>query len=77
MDNQKNLVIGRDSDGNTLYYTGRAGTGFVSSDLNEAFVYLTIVGARNRALVLNAGTPIHGIRFFAPTSIDWQIGIGA
>lgn len=57
-------VIGRKADGTAVWYTGRAGAGFVSENAAEAFCY-SIEGARNRALNLNRGTALHGIRFVA------------
>jgi hypothetical protein len=63
---EKIIVIGRDANGETFYYTGRAGKAFVSTDINEAFAYPLVNPARNRATILNAGTAIHGIRFFVP-----------
>lgn len=48
-----------------VYYTGRAGAGFVSSRPYEAFRYSTREGADHRADVLNkASGPILGIRFY-------------
>lgn len=63
----KTLVIGRTNEGNTVYYTGRAGSLFVSASLAEAFTYDSTEGARRRAANLNQMTPIHGIRFFSPS----------
>jgi hypothetical protein len=60
-------VIGRTQDGQTVWYTGRAGAGFVSADPNEAFKGYSLERARNRALNLNRGTCLHGIYFVACT----------
>ena len=62
-------VIGRTEQGNTVYYTGRAGQLFVSPESGKAFDYPTLESARRRAMNLNQMTPIHGIRFFVP-SVD-------
>jgi hypothetical protein len=62
--NQTIAVLGRTADGNTVWYTGRAGAAFVSTDPSEAFRY-SVDGARRRALNLNRGTAFHGIRFVA------------
>jgi len=62
-----NKVIGRKNDGSTVYYTGRAGSLFVSADPSQAFCYDGIEAARRRAANLNQMTPIHGIRFFVPS----------
>lgn len=57
-------VLGRTASGETVWYTGRAGAGFISTDARDAFRY-SIDGARARALNLNRGTAFHGIRFVA------------
>lgn len=64
---QRYPVMGRGADGETVWYTGRAGKEFVSHDPKDAFTYGAIEGARNRAKSLNVGAPIHGIWFVAPT----------
>ena len=58
-------VIGRTQTGETVFYTGRAGDGFVSSDPKDAFLYQSVDAARGRAKSLNGGTPLHGIWFVA------------
>lgn len=58
-------VVGRMEDGTTVWYTGRAGSFFVSSQRADAFLYQTVEGARNRAAMLNRGTALSGIRFVA------------
>jgi len=60
-------IVGRTKSGATLYYTGRAGAGFVSPNAAEAFGYQTIEGARRRATMLNTFEPFHGVWFIAPT----------
>ena len=42
-------VEGRKENGETVYYTGRAGKGFVSDQLCDAFTYVSLDGARRRA----------------------------
>jgi hypothetical protein len=59
-------VVGRDANGNTLYYTGKAGQGFVSTVAAAAFSYPSLESARRRATNLNQMTEIHGIRFIVP-----------
>ncbi len=62
----KHILVGRKSDGSTVYYTGRAGQAFVSSQLADVFTYDSLEQARRRALNLNQMTAIHGIRFIVP-----------
>ena len=61
------IVIGRNLEGQTVYYTGRAGSLFVSTLAAEAFQYSGLEAARRRAMNLNQMTDLHGIRFFAPS----------
>jgi hypothetical protein len=63
-------VVGRKADGDTVYYTGRAGERFVSDQIGDSFGYLTLDGARNRAKILNVGSPMHGIWFHVPYVAD-------
>ena len=58
-------VVGRTNDGKTVWYTGRAGAAFVSPNAADAFVGYSPEHARVRAALLNAGTPLHGIHFYA------------
>jgi hypothetical protein len=60
------IVQGRTADGNTVYYTGRAGQAFISTDKRDAFTYPSLNAARARATMLNQGTATHGIRFMVP-----------
>lgn len=62
----KHILIGRKSDGSTVYYTGRAGHAFVSPILADVFTYDSLEQARRRAMNLNQMTEIHGIRFHVP-----------
>ena len=58
-------VIGRKSDGSTVYYTGRSGQAFISESSLEAFQFDTLEYARHRATVLNRMSTLHGILFIA------------
>lgn len=63
--NEKLILRGLDVNGNEAFYTGRAGTGFVSADKAEAFTYTLLAGARLQATNLNRMTALHGWRFIA------------
>lgn len=58
-------VIGRHADGTEVWYTGRAGSAFVSTNPRDAFRYSTVGEARRRAAVLNNGSLLHGYWFVA------------
>jgi hypothetical protein len=60
------IIVGRNSDGSTVYYTGRAGQAFISANLTDVFTYDSLEQARRRALNLNQMTEIHGVRFHVP-----------
>lgn len=62
-----NVVRMVSQDGQVFFYTGRAGSGWVSQNLSDAFTYQTIEGARNKACVINRMTPIHGFH-----AIGWE-----
>lgn len=64
------IVRGLSTDGGEVFYTGRAGNGWVSNDRNEAFVYTSQDEARRKALNFNRMEPLHGFRFIA-------IGVGS
>ena len=51
-------------DGIRMYYTGRAGSGFVSEDRSEAMPY-TLKGANRCVRTLNLATELHGFKFDA------------
>ena len=51
--------------GETCWYTGRAGEGWVSTDPRDAFLGYDQAGAARRAAVLNQGTWAHRIHFTA------------
>ena len=42
------------------YYTGKAGQGWTSPLVRDAFRYETMDGARRKASLFNAMTPVHG-----------------
>lgn len=54
-----------DNGGNTFWWTGRAGSEWVSADPAQAFKGLSLDGARAKATRFNANTSIHGLRFVA------------
>lgn len=58
------IVEGKTKNGDAVYYTGRAGNGFVSKNKSVAFLYQTKGAATLRVSSLNAGSPLHGIRFY-------------
>jgi hypothetical protein len=58
-------VTGVNKDGIRVWYTGKAGEAFVSTNHADAFLGYDLHGARRRAEILNRMTPIHGIRFMA------------
>lgn len=62
----KHILQGRDAEGNSVYYTGKAGQSFVSAKSEEAFGYDSLEAARRRATNLNQMTSIHGFRFMVP-----------
>ena len=61
-----NLILGTTADGAEVFYTGRAGDGWVSADVKEAFRYDSLEQARRKAMIFNQATPLHGIRFMVP-----------
>ena len=60
------LVVGRKENGDTVYYTGKAGPEYVSNQMCDAFEYSSIERARKRALMLNTTSLMTGIRFMVP-----------
>lgn len=58
-------VIRSVSDSGDRFYTGRAGDGWVSDDLREAFRFDTLEHARWKARAFNRNTALHGERFSA------------
>lgn len=61
----KFYVRGIDNDGIESFYTGKAGSAFVHADRDQAFLYESKQAAQTRAMNLNAGMELHGIRFIA------------
>lgn len=58
-------IKGTDRQGHTVWYTGRAGEGFISWQRSEAFVGFNLAGAARQATSLNRGTAFHGVHFEA------------
>ena len=52
------------------YYTGKAGNGWVSSDLTQAFQYYSLNLARTRAKQHNAYTSLHDLHFIVLALTD-------
>ena len=48
--------------GEFVYYTGRAGEGWVSSDVREAFGFTSVLGEARRDL-FNGRSAMHGLTF--------------
>ncbi len=67
MHNTSNAVpiVGRDANGNTVWYTGKAGSEFISTEPRHAFMGYSLEGARNRAKQLNRMCDVHGVWFVA------------
>jgi hypothetical protein len=63
-------VIGRCANGSTVWYTGRAGSGFISGNPKDAFLGYSLEGARRCATNLNRMTPAHGVYFVACVGDD-------
>lgn len=59
-------IRGVRENGGVVWFTGRAGEGFVSEERGEAFESFSLEGARRRAMSLNAMTAVHGIHFMVP-----------
>ena len=59
------IIRGVTPEGNEVFFTGRAGSMFVSGNKNEAFTGFSLEGARRKAKALNEATCLHGIRFVA------------
>lgn len=51
--------------GTEVYYTGRAGDGWLSEDLKEAFEYESENAALYRVDLFNSRTILHGVHFDA------------
>lgn len=48
------VIRGLGSKGNRSYYTGRAGDGWLSDNIANAFRYSLLEGARRKAAIFNA-----------------------
>lgn len=57
------VLRGLDAAGTEVWYTGRAGQDFISTKRNDAFTGFNREGATQKAIVLNRGSSIHGVRF--------------
>ena len=57
-------VVGRRDDGSIVFYSGKAGQDFITTNAREAFGYFEYQAASARAHMLNKGSRIHGIHFF-------------
>jgi hypothetical protein len=62
---QEYILRGLNADGDEFFYTGRAGSGWISKDRNEAFGYWTEQMARGKAMSFNQFCPLHGLWFVA------------
>lgn len=56
------IIRGVTANGSVVYYTGRAGDGWISPEKSEAFQY-ALPHARQRAVQFNRNTSLHGIHF--------------
>lgn len=59
-----------DDSGNVMYYTGRSGRHWVDPDVEKAFPYQTLTGARRKATQHNALRAIHGLYFMVVGVMD-------
>jgi len=57
-----------DINGSESFYTGRAGDGWVSVDITNAFTYESLDGARNQGKRFNRNERLHGLWFIAVRS---------
>lgn len=57
------ILEATNAKGEFVYYNGRAGEGWVSSEIREAFPYHSIDVASDKARLFNRGTPLHGLTF--------------
>lgn len=62
---EKAIIRGVTAEGAEVFWTGRAGAGFVSANRADAFDALNLQGARRTATRLNDATGLHGVRFIA------------
>ena len=59
--------------GEPLFYTGRAGEGWISTNAREAFTYATLAEANRKAAIFNRGTAAHGCRFWGCHQIAQEV----
>lgn len=52
-----------DKEGNTYFYSGKAGMDWLTHFSNEAFAYFEIEAATNKAKNFNKMEPVHGYWF--------------
>ena len=66
------LIIGKTAEGKVVYYTGKAGDGWISDKMKDAFIGYSLEGARNKAKNFNQMTAVHGIHWigFDPTQVE-------
>jgi len=62
--NENYIVRGVSELGREWFYTGKAGTHWVSEHRENAFTY-SMERARSKALMFNRTTELHGLRFIA------------
>ena len=59
------ILRGLNVNGNTMYYSGRAGDLWLTYDPFRAFTYGSKEYAQRRARMFNNMEPVHGMRFTA------------
>lgn len=57
------ILVGKNRDGAEVFYTGRAGDGWVSTVRTEAFPYENRALAESTVERFNKMTPLHGVTF--------------
>jgi hypothetical protein len=57
------ILVGKNRDGAEVFYTGRAGDGWVSTVRAEAFAYENRALAESTVERFNKMTPLHGVTF--------------
>lgn len=59
------ILRGLNATGEEFFYTGKAGDGWVSQQIGDAFGYATIEAARRKGKALNQGSWAHTLWFIA------------
>ena len=59
------MIRGITKEGKEVFYTGRAGEGWVHPNPGEAFRPYSKEGAQRKAAQFNRMTAVHGVRFVA------------